>query len=307
MGGTGFQPVSFSFTDGLMSEPVWTIRALLAWTTDYLAKKGTPPAVARLESQLLLAHVLKCKKVDLLVRYEDVPAEPDRSAFRELIKRRLDGLPVAYLVGSREFYLLEFDVTPAVLVPRPETETLVAEALKLLKPLAAPRVLDLCTGSGCIGISVAHQKTDARVTATDVSPDALDVAKKNARKHGVEPRMHFRQGDLFAALPSGSLFDMILSNPPYIAPGELAALAPDVREHEPRLALDGGPDGLAFYRRIAADAEKHLSPGGFLILEIGSTQDDAVRAILGERPDLEVGRTLKDNAGLPRVVVAKKK
>ena len=289
-----------------MSEPVWTIRALLAWTTDFLAKKGTPPSTARLESQLLLAHVLRCSKVDLLVRFEEVPADPQRAAFRELIKRRVDGLPVAYLVGSREFYLLEFEVSPAVLVPRPETETLVAEALKLLKPLAAPMVLDLCTGSGCIGISVAHQKTDARVTLADVSPDALDVARKNAKKHGLDSRLQFRQGDLFAALPGGSLFDAILCNPPYIAPGELATLAPDVREHEPRLALDGGPDGLAFYRRLATDAGKHLNPGGALLLEIGATQDDAVRVIFAERPEFEVKKTLKDHAGLPRVVSLRK-
>jgi release factor glutamine methyltransferase len=289
-----------------MADQVWTIGALLKWTTDYLASKGAALATARLEAQLLLAHVLKCKKVDLLVRHDEIPPEPQRSAFRELIKRRVDGLPVAYLVGSREFYLLEFEVTPAVLVPRPETETLVAEALKRLKPLASPMVLDLCTGSGCIGISIAHQKTDARVTATDVSPDALDLAKKNARRHGVDTRMHFRQGDLFAALPAGSVFDAILCNPPYIAPGELATLAPDVKDHEPRLALDGGPDGLAFYRRIAAEVERFLSPGGLLLLEIGSTQDESVRSIFASCTGLELGKTLKDAADLPRVVCVKK-
>ncbi|MFO0803177.1 MAG: peptide chain release factor N(5)-glutamine methyltransferase [Gemmataceae bacterium] len=290
-----------------MSEPVWTIRDLLGWTTDYLAKKGASPSTARLEAQLLLAHVLRCKKVDLLVRFEEIPPEPQRAAFRELIKRRTDGLPVAYLVGSREFYMLEFEVSPAVLVPRPETESLVAEALQLLKPLAAPMVLDLCTGSGCIGVSIAHQKTDARVTLADVSPDALDVARRNAKKHGVESRLQFRQGDLFAALPAGSLFDAILCNPPYIAPGELATLAPDVREHEPRLALDGGPDGLAFYRRLAADAARHLNPGGVLLMEIGSTQEDAVRAIFAEKPEFEMKSVLKDSAGLPRVAIVRKK
>jgi len=290
-----------------MADPVWTIRALLTWTTEFLTKKGAAAATARLESQLLLAHALRCKKVDLLVRYDEVPRDDQRAAFRELFKRRLEGFPVAYLVGSREFYLLEFEVTPAVLVPRPETETLVAEALERLKSRTTPMVLDLCTGSGCIAISIAHQKTDARVTATDVSPDALDVAKRNARRHGVEPRMHFRQGDLFAALPAGSLFDAIVSNPPYVTPGELATLAPDVREHEPRLALDGGPDGLAFYRRIAAEAEKYLAPGGFVLLEIGSTQEEAVKALLAEQPGLEVGKTLKDAAGLPRVATAKRR
>jgi release factor glutamine methyltransferase len=285
---------------------VWTIKALLDWTTDFLAKKGPAPAAARLEAQILLAHVLKCKKVDLLVRYDEQPAEAERTAFRELIKRRVDAWPVAYLVGFREFYLLPFEVSPAVLIPRPDTETLVTEALGLLKRLPAPAVLDLATGSGCIAVSLAHQKKDARVTATDVSPDALDVAKRNAERNGVADRLDFRQGDLFAAVPAGATFDLVVSNPPYVTPGELAALAPDVRDHEPRLALDGGPDGLAFYRRIAAGVGPLLKPGGWLLLEIGATQDEAVRTILGERPELEVGKTAKDAGGLPRVVAAKK-
>lgn len=286
---------------------VWTIQALLAWTTDFLAKKGTPPFAARLEAQLLLAHVLKCKKVDLMVRYEEQPAEAERTAFRELIKRRVDGWPVAYLLGEKEFFLLPFEVSPAVLIPRPDTETLVSEALRLLKPLTAPAVLDLGTGSGAIAVSIAHQKKDARVTATDISPDALDVARRNATRHGVEKRVEFRQGDLFAAVPAGATFDLVASNPPYVTPAELAALAPDVRDHEPRLALDGGPDGLAFYRRIAAGVGAVLKPGGWLLVEIGATQDGAVRAVLGERPELDVGKTLKDAAGLPRVVTARKR
>lgn len=293
--------------DATGTPPVWTIGSLLAWTTDYFTKQGTPLSAARLEAQLLLAHVLKCKKVDLLVRHEEVPAEARRAEYRELIRRRSEGFPVAYLVGFREFYLLEFEVSPAVLVPRPETETLVAEALKQLKPLAAPMVLDLCTGSGCIGISIAHQKPDARVTVTDISPDALDLARKNARKHGMDTRMHFRQGDLFAALPAGSLFDVIACNPPYVTQGELRGLAQDVRDHEPRLALDGGPDGLAFYRRIAAEVEKYLSPGGTLIMEIGATQEASVTALLSEQPGLIAGKTQKDAAGLPRVVTAKRR
>lgn len=286
---------------------VWTIKALLNWTTDFLAKKGTAPAAARLEAQILLAHVLKCNKVDLMVRYEEQPAEAERTAYRELIKRRVDGWPVAYLVGFREFYLLPFDVSPAVLVPRPETETLVSEALRLLKPLTNPAVLDIGTGSGAIAVSIAHQKRDARVTATDISPDALDVARRNAERHGVAKRIEFRQGDLFGAVPADATFDVIVSNPPYVTPSELATLAPDVRDHEPRLALDGGPDGLAFYRRIAAGVGKVLKPGGWLLAEIGATQDAAVRTILGERGELEVGKTLKDATGLPRVVVARRR
>lgn len=284
---------------------VWTIKELLAWTTEFLKSKGNDDA--KREAEILLGHVLGCTRVDLFVRFEEQPAEADRTKFRELIQRRVAGWPVAYLVGSREFYLLNFEVTPATLIPRPDTETLVLEALKRLKPLSSPEVLDIGTGSGCIVVSLAHQKKDARATATDLSPDALDVAKRNAAKHGVAGRITFLQGDLFAPLPPDSRFDLIASNPPYIAQGEFPALAPGVRDHEPRLALDGGPDGLAFYRRIAKAAPAFLTPGGSLLLEIGYTQDEAVRALLAERPELEVGPTLKDMGGHPRVVTAKRR
>jgi release factor glutamine methyltransferase len=283
----------------------WTIRALLAWTADFLRSKGNDDA--KREAEILLAHVLGCDRIHLFTRYEEQPAEAERTKFRELIQRRVAGWPVAYLVGSRGFYLLDFEVNPAVLIPRPDTEVLVLEALKRLKPLGAPEVLDLGTGSGCIAISLAHQKKDARVTATDVSPDALDVARRNAAKTKVADRIAFLQGDLFAPLPPGSQFDLIASNPPYVAQGEFPSLAPDVRDHEPRLALDGGPDGLAFYRRIAKDAPALLKPGGSLLLEVGYTQDEAVRGLLAERPELEVGPTLKDTGGHPRVVTARKR
>ncbi|MBN9118746.1 MAG: peptide chain release factor N(5)-glutamine methyltransferase, partial [Planctomycetes bacterium] len=280
----------------------WTIKALLAWTTDFLKSKGFEEA--KREAELLLAHVLDCKRVDLFVRFEEQPTEAERAKFRELIQRRVAGWPVAYLVGVRDFYLLSFEVEPAVLIPRPDTETLVLEALKRLKPLTAPAVLDVGTGSGCIAVSLAHQKKDARVTATDISPDALAVAKRNAAKNGVAERITFLQGDLFQPLPPGSTFDLIASNPPYIAQSEFASLASDVRDHEPRIALDGGPDGLAFYRRIAAGVGPFLKPGGSLLLEVGYTQADAVWALLAERLELEVGPTLKDDGGHARVVTA---
>ncbi|WP_439620765.1 peptide chain release factor N(5)-glutamine methyltransferase [Gemmata sp.] len=284
---------------------VWTNRALLNWTTEYLAKKGIESP--KVDAQVLLAHVLGCKKVDLLVNFDQQPPEADRNRFKELIQRRIAGWPVAYLVGARDFYLLTFEVTPAVLIPRPETETLVAEALAFLKPKTAPAVLDVGTGSGCIGVSIAHQKKDAHATAIDVSPDALEVAKRNAAKAGVADRMTFLQGDLFGPLPAGATFDLIASNPPYIAAGEFAGLQAEVRDHEPRAALDGGADGLAFYRRIAAAVGPFLKPGGKLLLEVGSTQDEAVRGLLAAQPDLEVGPTLKDDAKHPRVVTAKKR
>ncbi len=287
---------------------VWTIKALLEWTAGFLAHKGgLPPAAAGNEARILLAHVLKCKKVDLLVRHEEQPEEVDRARFRELIRRRVDGWPVAYLVGEKEFYSLPFEVSPAVLIPRPETETLVLEALRLLKPLKDPAVLDLCTGSGCVAVAVAHQKKEARVTAADISPDALDVARRNAERNKVAGRVTFLQGDLFTPLPAGAAFDLVASNPPYVTTAEIATLAPDVREHEPHLALDGGPDGLAFYRRIAAGVGPFLKPGGWLVVEIGAAQEAAVRALFEQRPELEPGPTLKDTAGLPRVVTAKRR
>ncbi len=284
---------------------VWTIKELLAWTTSHFKEKGIE--AAKREAELLLAHVLQTTRIELVARYDEQPTDAERTKYRELIKRRGDGWPVAYLVGSRGFYLLDFEVDPGVLVPRPDTETLVVEAVNRLKPLTAPAVLDLGTGSGCIAVSLAHWKKDAHVTATDVSPDALAVAKRNATKHGVADRMTFLQGDLFAALPAGALFDVVASNPPYIAQSEFADLAPEVRDHEPRLALDGGPDGLAFYRRIANGVGAFLKPGGSLLLEIGWKQDDAVRSLLSERPELELGPTLKDMGKNPRVVTARRK
>jgi release factor glutamine methyltransferase len=284
---------------------VWTVKALLDWTADFLAKKNVPGPAAKIDARLLLAHVLKCKPIDVLVRYDEHPTDADRTAYRELIKRRVDGWPVAYLLGEKEFFLLPFEVTPAVLIPRPETETLVGEALALLKKQPDAAALDLCTGSGCVAVSLAKNAKTARVTATDVSPDALDVARRNAARNGVAERIDFRAGDLFAALPDGAPFDVVATNPPYVTQTELAGLQPEVRDHEPRLALDGGPDGLAFYRRIAAGVGDVLKPGGWLLAEIGATQQEAVSALFAER--LEVVKTLRDTNGLPRVVVARKR
>jgi release factor glutamine methyltransferase len=284
-----------------MASETWTVRRLLEWTEDFLRKKNVESP--RLEAQILLAHALGWKKIDLYVRHEEEPAEDRRTAFRDMIRKRAEGMPVAYLVGHREFYSLSFDVTPAVLIPRPETETLVLEALRLLKPLDAPRVLDLGTGSGCIAISIVRQHKAARVTAIDASAAALAVATGNASKHAVADRVAFLEGDLFAPV-AGQTFDVIVSNPPYIAHAEFPALGPGVRDFEPRAALDGGPDGLAFYRRIAAEAPPYLNPGGTILLEVGATQAAAVRDLLAAH--LHPGPTFNDPAGRPRVVTAKR-
>jgi release factor glutamine methyltransferase len=282
-----------------MASETWTVRKLLEWTEDFLRKKGVESA--RLEAQILLAHALGCKKIDLYVRHDEEPAEDRRTAFREMIKKRADGMPVAYLVGHREFYSLEFAVSPAVLIPRPETETLVMEALRRLKPLPAPRVLDVGTGSGAIAVVIAKHHKTAQITAVDVSPTALAVAKSNAEKHGVADRITFTEGDLFGPV-AGHTFDLIVSNPPYIAEAEFPSLDVGVRDFEPRSALAGGPDGLDFYRRIATEASNYLVPGGVVLVEIGATQESAVRDLFAAH--LEVGPTYKDAAGRPRVVSA---
>src|SRR5437870_3202891 len=202
-----------------MSQPpaatqAWTIGALLQWTERFFAQKGVESP--RLDAQVLLAHALGCARIDLYARSTDETPEAERTNFRELVKRRVEGCPVAYLVGTKEFYLLPFEVTPAVLIPRPATEALVLAALERLKPLTAPRVLDVGTGSGCIAVSVAKQKAGATVIAIDQSREALAVARRNAERHAVANRVTFIESDLFAGLPGQTPFDLILSNPPYV-------------------------------------------------------------------------------------------
>jgi release factor glutamine methyltransferase len=282
----------------------WTIQALLDWTKKYFANKGieTP----RQESEILLAHALGCPRIELYTRFDEVVGEGPRSRFRELVRRRAEGCPVAYLVGYREFYKLPFRVSPAVLIPRPETEHLVELALRLAANYSQPRVLDLCTGSGCIAVSVAYYCKSAQVVATDVSADAVEVARTNAAQHGVAQRIEFRTGDLFSPIQPDERFDLILSNPPYVAHEDLPQLHRQIRDYEPRLALDGGAGGLTFYQRIAQQVSDFLAPGARLLLEIGYDQEEAVTALLAAVPGLSVEETVRDLARLPRVVVARR-
>ena len=282
----------------------WTLKALRAWTESYLKQKGV--ASWQLDAQVLLAHALGCKRIELFTRSDEEAGEAERARFRELVKRRVEGWPVAYLVGTKEFYRLELEVTPAVLIPRPETEDLVTECLRRLPKDSAASVLDVGTGSGCIALSVAQQRPQAQVTATDLSPDALAVARRNAEKHGLAGRVTFLEGDLFAPLPAGAKYQFLLSNPPYVAAGELPGLAPEVRDREPHLALVAGSDGLAVIRRLVAGAGARLEAGGWLLLEIGIGQDEAVRGLLTQAGGFAVQPTTADGAGIPRVVIAKK-
>jgi release factor glutamine methyltransferase len=248
----------------------WTPLAVLEWTTKRFADAGI--GAARLEAQLIVAHALKCTRMQLYTGFDKPLAEPELAGIRELIKRRLGGEPVAYLVGEHEFWGMPLAIDRNVLVPRPDTETLVEVARKLAP--SATRVLDLCTGSGAIALALAKELPAARVIATEISPEAATVARANVAKHGAN--VEVREGDLWAPV-AGERFDLIVSNPPYVATAVIDTLSPEVRR-EPRIALDGGPDGLAFYDRICTAARDHLVPGGALAVEHGFDQADAVRA-----------------------------
>ncbi len=256
---------------------IWTIRKVLTWTTQHFEKRKVD--APRLTAEVLLAHVLKTGRVRLYVDL-DRPLEKDELAtFRALIERRIAGEPTQYLTGVREFYNRPFKVDPRVLIPRPETELLVEACLQRLPKDAPSRVLDVCVGSGCIALSIAAERPRATVFATDLSPDAIALARENAEALKVADRVTLLQGNLFAPLPPDARFDVVVSNPPYIATAEIDTLSAEVRR-EPRMALDGGADGLVLIRRVAEGARRHLVPGGLLAMEIGETQGAALVAVL---------------------------
>lgn len=282
---------------------VWTVRDLLNWTTKHFHAKGIESAAG--DARLLLAHVFGCRPIEVLARYDDEPTDAERKRYRELIQRRAEGCPVAYLVGSKDFYLLTFEVTPAVLIPRPDTETLVQTAIEHLKGVPDARVLDLGTGSGCVAVSVAHAVKSAAVTAVDISPDAAEVARRNVSRHRLSDRVTVLTGDLFDPLPAGTRYDLILSNPPYIPVSEIDGLDAGVKDYEPRMALDGGPDGLSYYRRIARDAARWLTPAGRLMVEIGWDQEPAVRGVFAGLSEYRAVEGVKDLGNRWRVLVVK--
>jgi release factor glutamine methyltransferase len=222
-----------------------------------------------------------------------------------LIRKRLEGCPVAYLVGRKEFYGLEFAVSPAVLIPRPDTEHVVIEALALAKKLESPRIVDVGTGSGAIAIALARHHPGAQVIATDVSAEALEMARRNAEKHGLANRIRFLRGNLLEPV-AGEAFDLIVSNPPYIPSAELPRLPIGVRQYEPLIALDGGPDGFAVFDRLVAQARTQLASGGYLVVEIGAPQEEPARARLGAVADFSLGATVLDAARHPRVLIARR-
>lgn len=280
-----------------------TVLEVIQRSSEFLAKKGVDSP--RLQIELLLAHVLELPRLRLYLNFERPLVETELSVLRELVKRRANREPLQHILGHTSFCGLEFEVSRAALIPRPETELLAEHAVKFLSPLPAPVVLDFGTGTGCLTVTLAVQCPSASLHALDISGDALALARQNAARHQVETRIAFHHGDGFAALPGDARFDLIVSNPPYIASGEIETLQPEVRDFDPRLALDGGADGLDFYRRLAAGAAAFLAPGGKVMLEFGDGQDDAITKIFSAQNWI-VEAVLADYSGRNRIFIARR-
>jgi release factor glutamine methyltransferase len=288
----------------------WTVRRILEWTTGYFTRKSVD--APRLSAELLLAHVLSVPRIKLYTDYDRPLSEQQLAAMRALVQRAAEEEPIAYLTGRAHFFNLEFEVTRDVLIPRPDTETLVENVLQLARNQAgfeAPRVLDLCTGSGCVAAAVAHHLKAATVVATDVSGAAVEVARRNMQRLGLADRVVVEQGDLFE--PLGKMVDsqpfhLIAANPPYLATAKVPELDRSVRDYEPTVALDGGLDGLTFHRRILEGAPARLIPGGRVFLEIAYDQGDAGREAAAGFTQFDDVRVLKDYGGNDRVLTARR-
>jgi release factor glutamine methyltransferase len=286
-----------------MTEPgIWTVGRLLSATTDFLAGKGS--ATPRLDAELLLSRVLSLTKVQLYVSFERTVELAELDQYRELVRRRSRQEPVAYILGEREFYGLKLKTAPAALIPRPETELLVDEALRLAKkhwPNDEIQAADIGCGGGGIALALARELPRAEICAVELCPEALALARTNAQDLGLTQRLTFFEGDLAAPL-AGRCFHLICANLPYIPESEMAGLMPDVKNHEPHLALNGGPEGLAPIRRLLPDAPGLLAPGGRLLLEIWPDSLAALADSAGQS-NLAVEDVLRDLAGFQRVAV----
>ncbi len=291
----------------------WTILKILRWTTDYFLEKGV--SEPRASAEVLLAHVLGLSRLDLYLRYDQPLAPEELSRFKALMLRRRNGEPVAYLTGHREFWSLDFLVTPGVLIPRPETEILVSAAVEAAKDFLAaqnqrqpisPWGLEIGIGSGAVVVSLAQELPRITWLALDLSAAALAVARDNARRHGVAERLHLVRGDLVAGLKPQPRFALMVANLPYVPRGEWEQLPKDIKDYEPPAALLGGEDGLDLIRVLSRQAHLYLQPGGCLALEVGAGQAERVRELLqqtGAYLNLEI---LADYQGIQRVVRARR-
>lgn len=283
----------------------WTIGRLLDWTRQHFKDRGIDDP--RLCAELLLAKALGCQKILLYTRLDQAPTDEQRANFRAMVEGAAQHKPIAYLIGHKEFYSLDFAVTPDVLIPRPETELLVELALAWCasNPKGHYDLLDIGTGSGCIAVTITKRNPAVRAQATDISEAALEVARQNADRHQVADRVVFAHTDMLS-LPADATddgrFDLILSNPPYVPEQDQTTLPANVRDHEPAVALFGGDDGLHAYRKIASEVRSRLRPGGTLLLELGHDQADQVESLFVEAADLQVTGRHKDLAGIERVI-----
>jgi len=280
-----------------------TVLELLNKSSQYLAAKGSHSP--RLDAEVLLAEVLGCTRIQLYVGFDKGLSRSEVDSYREAVMRRGRREPVAYITGRKEFMGRDFTVARGVLVPRPETELLAERAIEALSGLDGADAAEICCGTGATGITVALDAPVTRMLLSDISDDALAVALDNVRRHGLEGKVEVLKGDLFAALPEdlkGEL-DLVMANPPYIRSDEIEALEPEVSKHEPRVALDGGSDGLGFYRRIAPEAALWLKPGGVMLMEVGCDQAAEVSGMLASSGFGRVA-SHKDLQGYDRVVEA---
>jgi release factor glutamine methyltransferase len=322
------------------SDEPWTIGRLLSWTIEYLGKHGADNP--RLDAEVLLAEARGCRRIDLYTAYGEPASDEVRTAFRELVRRRAEGTPVAYLVGRREFYSLDFEVNTDVLIPRPETELLVVALLDQVKkrvvsgsPDPAPNlteglpgderrpavaevarsgdrpqqleIADVGTGSGILAVCAAKYVPNSHVTAIDISPAALAVARRNAARHGVADRITFVEGNILSTVPAEPRFDYIVSNPPYVSTSEMEQLERDVRDHEPNIALRAGEKGTDVIVLLIEQAAARLRPAGVLLVEVSPMIAAEVERLMQQQPSLNLGPTIRDLAGHARVVQATRK
>lgn len=288
-----------------MNKPVWTIIKILDWTKQYFADRGVENP--RLDAEVLLCAVLQCERIKLYMDFERPLTGAELSQYKNYVARRGQHEPLAYILGEKEFMRNSFKVTSATLVPRPETELLVESLIKAARGLKADgdvKILDIGTGSGAIIVSLLDYLPNAKGVGVDISVDALIVAEENSRRIGVRERAGFMQSDLFSRIPADKKFDIIVSNPPYIPAADIAGLAKDVQK-EPRGALDGGADGLDFYRRIISEAMDHMADEGILAFEVGINQAQVV-AELCRKAGFKATAIRKDYADIERMVFAVK-